>query len=146
MLATALLNLHGGRGTNLGIGAMRDMVNVTSAGVNMGNAVSTGGSMGNVLGSMDSVAGVHVSGVDTVVREDSGNVRGSASPGDGEGTSGAALSGSGEVSSVNTGTGLVNAEMVAAMLTAFLANQLPPLSKFDGGTSSSGNQKSVKNG
>ena len=93
MLATALLNLHGGRGTNLGIGAMRDMVNVTSAGVNMGSAVS----MGNVLGSMDSVAGVHVSGVDTVVREDSGNVRGSASPGDGEGTSGAALSGSGEV-------------------------------------------------
>ena len=38
--------------------------------------------MGNVLGSMGSVAGVNVSevdvsGVDTVVREDSGNVRGS---------------------------------------------------------------------
>ena len=30
------------------------------------------------------------------------------------------------------------------MSTAFLANQLPPLSKFDGATSSSGNQESVK--
>ena len=68
---------------------MRDMVNVTSAGVSMGSAVSTGGSMGNVLSSMGSVAGVNVSGGDTVVREDSGNVRGSGvvpSPGDGEGT------------------------------------------------------------
>ena len=68
-------SLHGGRGTNLGVGAMRDMVNVTSAGVSMGSAVSTGGSMGNVLGSMGSVAGVDVSGVDNVVQEDSGNVR-----------------------------------------------------------------------
>ena len=46
-----------------------------------------------------SVAVVNVSGVDTVVQEDSGNVRGSgvvpSSPGDGEGTSGAALSRSG---------------------------------------------------
>ena len=41
------------------------------------------------------------------------------------------------VSSVSTGMGVVNAEMVTAMSTAFLANQLPPLSKFDGATSSS---------